>query len=125
MTTSTCFRGLIATAIFGVLASGLAAVRAAGDTSDLPQVVVKYGDLNLSRPQGAAVLYSRIAAAARIVCKSFEIDSRSLGSRARMDACVHNAMADAVTAVDQPQLSAIYNSKNGTQPPTVLVSRNR
>lgn len=110
--TSTHLSRLITTAIFGALALSGGAASIAADTSEVPQVVVKFGDLNLSNPQGAAKLYSRIATAAYEVCKSFDINSRDLGSRARLTACLHKAIADAVTKVGQPELLAIYNAKN-------------
>jgi UrcA family protein len=117
------FRGLIVTAILGALA-GFATICAAADTTDVPQVVVKFGDLSLSSPQGANKLYSRLAAAAQEVCKSFAVDGRDLGARARVNACLHRAIADAVTRVGQPELFAIYNAKNGTKLRTALVSQN-
>ena len=121
MSTSPRFRCLIQTAIFSVLASGLATICTAADSSDVPQAVVKFGDLNLSNPQGAAKLYSRVAAAADKVCKPFDINSRNLESRARLDACVHKAIAGAVTAVGRPELFAIYNAKNH-QPVPIIVA---
>jgi UrcA family protein len=119
------FRGLIVTVILSALATGFATICAAADTTDVPQVVVKFGDLSLSSPQGANKLYSRIAAAAQEVCKSFAVDDRDLGARSRLNACLHQAIADAVTKVGQPELFAIYNAKNGTQLRTAWVSRNR
>jgi UrcA family protein len=118
------FRGLIVTAILGALATGFATIGAAADATDVPQVVVKFGDLSLSSPQGANKLYSRLAAAAQEVCKSFAVDDRDLGARARVNACLHRALADAVTQVGQPELFAIYNAKNGTKQRTALVSQN-
>ena len=112
---------LIATAIFGALAASGGAMCMAADSSDALQAVVKFGDLNLGNSRGAAVLYSRISAAAHEVCKSFDIDSRDLGSRSRLDACVHKAIADAVIKVGQPQLFAIYNAKNH-QPLPIMVA---
>jgi UrcA family protein len=119
--TSTNLPRLIKTAIFGALALSCGAVSMAADRSDVPQAVVKFGDLNLSNPQGAATLYGRIVAAAHEVCKSFDIDSRDLGDRARLDACVHKAIAGAVTKVGQPELFAIYNVKNH-QPLPILIA---
>jgi UrcA family protein len=112
---------LITTAIFGALAASGSAMCMAADGSDVPQAMVKFGDLNLANSQGAAMLYSRISAAAHEVCKSFDIDGRDLGSRTRQDACVHKAIADAVIKVCQPQLFAIYNAKND-QPLPILVA---
>jgi UrcA family protein len=119
------FRGLIVTVILSALATGFATICAAADTTDVPQVVVKFGDLSLSSPQGASKLYSRLAAAAQEVCKSFAVDDRDLGARARVNACLHQAIADAVTKVGKPELFAIYNAKNGTQLRTASVSQNR
>ena len=118
-------RGLIVTVILSALAAGYATIGAAADTTDVPQVVVKFGDLNLSSPQGANKLYNRLAAAAQAVCKSFAVDNRDLGAQARVNACLHRAIADAVTKVGQPELFAIYNAKNGTPPRTALMSQNR
>jgi len=58
------------------------------------------------------------------VCKPFDIDSRNLGSRTRMDACVHKAIAGAVTKVGRPELFAIYNAKN-QKPVTIVVAAAR
>ena len=122
MSTSIRCRGLIETAILSVLASSLATICTAADSSDVPQALVKFGDLNLSSPQGAAKLYSRIAAAADEVCRPFDINSRNLQSRARLDACVHKAIAGAVTAVGRPELFAIYNAKNPQPVPIVVAT---
>ena len=59
----------ITTAIFAALTLTCGAVSIAADNSDVPQTLVKFADLNLSNPQGAITLYSRIAAAANRVCK--------------------------------------------------------
>jgi UrcA family protein len=85
------------------------------------RIVVKFGDLNLSNPQGAAKLYSRITSAANEVCKRFEIDSSNLQARARLNGCVLKAIADAVATVAQPELLAIYRAKN-RQPLPILVA---
>lgn len=121
MNTTTSIRTLIATALVSALASSVAAVSAA-DNSDVPQAVVKFGDLNISNPQDAAKLYSRIAAAAYALCRPFDIDNRNLGAQARLKACVHKAIADAVTRVGQPELIAIYNAKNPRRK-TISLSR--
>jgi hypothetical protein len=49
----------ITTAIFAALALTCGAVSIAADNSDVPQALVKFGDLNVSNPQGATTLYSR------------------------------------------------------------------
>ena len=56
LTPSTRLRGLIATAIVYAFASSFAAVCAAAERGDTVSVIVKYGDLNISNPEGAAAL---------------------------------------------------------------------
>jgi UrcA family protein len=120
--TTTYLPRLITTAVFGALALSWGAASIAAGDSDVPQVVVKFGDLDLSNPQGAATLYSRIAAAGNEVCRSLDINSRDLGSRARLDACVHKAIAEAVTKVNQPKLFAIYNAKHHQSRPILVAA---
>ncbi len=55
-TTVSRFRSMIATALFGAVASGFAVLPAVADSFDAPKVTVKYGDLNLSNTQGAVAL---------------------------------------------------------------------
>ncbi len=119
LTTASYLPRLIFTAALGALASSWGAASIAAVEGDVPQAVVKFGDLNLSSPQGAAKLYSRIAAAGSEVCKGI---GRDLGARARLDACVHKAIADAVTKVDRPELFAIYAAKNHQPRPTVVAA---
>lgn len=117
-TTSTGLRGLIAAAIFGFLGLGLCVV-AAADPSDESRTV-KFADLNLSNPSDAHVLYRRIRAAAQVVCSYhfFATDT----DKAR---CVRDATADAVTRINQPALSAVYDANNKTSVASGLVSQRR
>jgi UrcA family protein len=117
-TPSTGLRGLIATAIFGALASSFSAVSAADPSS--ASVTVKFADLNISSPSGALVLYSRIRAAAQGVCSYYWFQMATDEAR-----CVHDAIANAVTKVNQPTLSAVYNAKHKTSAPSTLVSQSR
>jgi UrcA family protein len=121
MTTSHSFRGALATVIFGALTCSLATVCSAVE-ADPPQTTVKFADLNVSNPQGAAALYARIQRAARKVCP--HVDARDLGSRGQMDACVNKAIAAAVAKVDQPALFDAYNAHNG-QPIRIVLAASR
>jgi UrcA family protein len=113
---------LITATIFGAFALGCGPLSIAADNADVPQAVVKFGDLNVSNPQGAAALYSRITAAAYEVCKSFDSDPRNLEFRARLDTCIHKAIADAVTKVGQPELFAVYGAKNHQVRPIIVAA---
>jgi UrcA family protein len=115
---STGLRGLIATAIFGALASSFSAVSAADPNS--ASITVKYADLNVASPSGALVLYERIRAAAQSACSYFWFKTDADEAR-----CVQNTIANAVTKVNQPALSAVYNAKYKTSAPITLVSQRR
>ncbi len=117
MNTTTPLRILIAGAIFSAVASGFSAVAVATNVSDAPQVMVKYGDLNESNPQGAAVLYRRIRSAAENVCPGLE--HASLASKRMVDACMHKAITAAVIKVNQPALFAVYNANNTAPLPVI------
>ncbi len=125
MKTTTIFSNLprlIPPAILGALFLGCGALSIAADNSGVPQVVVKFGDLNVSDPQGAARLYSRITVAAYEVCRSFDVDARNLGSQERLLACVHKAIADAVTKVGRPELFAVYSAKHPQARPIIVAA---
>lgn len=117
-TPSTGFRGLVASAIFVVLAPTFSIVSAADPSS--ASRAVKFADLDISTQSGAQVVYMRILAAAQVVCSyyPFATDGEKAG-------CVRNATADAVTKINQPALSALHNPKNKSPVPSGLVSQSR
>jgi UrcA family protein len=119
LNTSRNLRGLIATALVAALSVGLVGVSTAADF-EARSMTVKYGDLNLSDPQGAATLYRRISWAAREVCSS---PDDTLSTHLYFQACVDKAIADAVTQVGHPQLIAVYNAKNRQPLPIRLATR--
>jgi UrcA family protein len=78
----------------------------AGDAA--PSVVVKFGDLDLSRPEEAAMLYSRLRHAARTVCPA----PRELRDLDRLEIardCYNAALARAVHSVDQGSFARTYD----------------
>ena len=110
VTTTYRLHTIIATMLFGAAAFGLAAPPAVADSLEQPlQVTVKFADLNISQPPGATVLYNRIRAAARSVCSPFDrggiLDKMAFGT------CIQKSIADAVTAVNAPALTAVYSAK--------------
>jgi len=104
-------------AIFGALALSWGTMSIAADDT-APQAVVKFGDLNLSNPQGATALYHRIWGAAIAVCRPQ--DNGTLASRGRVQTCVDKAIADAVAEVGRAELFAVYNAKNHQLSPIVV-----
>jgi len=113
---STGLRGFIASAIFVALAASFCAVSAADPSS--ASITVKYADLDIASPSGARVLYERIRAAAQSACSYFWFKTDADEAR-----CLQNTIAKAVTKVNQPALSAVYDAKYKTSAPSPLVSQ--
>jgi UrcA family protein len=95
-----------------ISALALRCVAYAGPALDRPQVVVHFADLDLSRSQGAAVLYRRLRAAAETVCAP--LDDRELGRHLRFKACAQSALSRAVAEVDRPALTEYYRARAGS-----------
>jgi UrcA family protein len=89
---------------------------------DLREVTVKFGDLDVSRPEGATRLYRRIRAAAKEVCSP---DGYGLVAATQADSCVDKSIAEAVAKVNQPMLSAVLNAKRGKPPVEHLAANDR
>jgi len=90
----------------------IVAVSTAARAADVPQVHVKYADLNLSSTAGAAVLYQRIRVAATQVCGT--PDQRDLARLQQAKVCTDNAIASAVAAVGNETLTVLYQAKTHT-----------
>jgi len=108
LTASNSLRGLIAIAI-------VAAVSATAVASDPTRQTVKFADLNISTPEGASALYTRIHEAAAAVCSHYIFTTDDAADR-----CVRDSTAKAVTRVNQPALYAVYNTKNKKPLPVLL-----
>jgi UrcA family protein len=102
---NTTIRTKIYTAISCLM--GTAALCTALSTSveaeDAPHKTVRFNDLDITKSDGAKVLYSRIRAAARDVCEM------STGSdpilRAAISRCIDKAVDKAVRDVNAPMLT--------------------
>ena len=115
-TTVNRFHTEIATALFGAVVSSFQVLPAVANSVDVPQVTVKFGDLNISSPAGATVLYGRIRAAAEKVCSPY--DRSGLEAKMHLNACIDKAILGAVTKLNAPALSAAYSAKTGKEVPT-------
>ncbi len=85
-----------------VAMAGAAAAQAADGGSSIK---VRFDDLNVASAAGAQVLLDRIDAAAAKSCGGAP-DIRLMPEHASFEACRKAAIAQAVTAVDQPMLTA-------------------
>jgi UrcA family protein len=83
-------------------------------------VTVKFADLDVASRTGVLVLCERIRSAAQGACSFYCFKTDADEFR-----CVHNAIANAVTKVNQHALSAVYDAKYKTPGASALVSRSR
>lgn len=68
-------------------------------------VVVRYADLDVATPNGAAKLYRRIATAAHQVCP--DADSRRLEDKMAAWSCRRQAVNRAVQSVNSPEVAGL------------------
>ena len=73
-------------------------------------VKVAYGDLNLSSPGDAAVLLQRIDNAATRACGASRDSLSEYRWAVRRSACHESGMERAVSALDAPTVTSLYNS---------------
>jgi UrcA family protein len=118
--TSTRLRTHVAGAILSALALSFATVSRADDGTAPPQVIVKFGDLDISTSQGAAALYGRIHGAAVEVCSRMYVTEEAY--KWHKNACLQKVIGDAVIKVNRPALSAVFASKFGVSPLMVLAA---
>jgi UrcA family protein len=85
--------------------------------SEPHQLKVRYGDLDVNTVAGATALYRRLQGAAHFVCGD---EGRSLDEQRQWEGCVHDALAEAVTAVHSPTLSAIEAGRTGAMQTALL-----
>ncbi len=85
------------------LTGNLAAATTVDDEAN--QTVVRYSDLDLSRPEDARRLYGRIRRAAHAVCEAYQ--SADLQRAQAYRQCMDKAVADAVAKVQSAQVAAI------------------
>jgi UrcA family protein len=102
---------LLAAATCGALALALGGAQAAAPSDDAPSVRVHYDDLNLASPEGARTLYRRIVAAAHAVCP--QEDMRDLERYGASLKCQSTAIEQAVRAIHDPRLAALYSTSKG------------
>jgi UrcA family protein len=93
----------------------------AASPENVPSVVVHFADLDLSRSEGATVLYQRLKGTAETVCAP--LDDRDIARHISFKACVQSAISAAVAKVDKPALTAYYESKMSGRNATIQVAQ--
>ena len=115
---TTHVRRSLATGAAAAALFGFATLSLARSDNDVLKVTVHYADLDVSQPAGAAVLYRRIRNAAKEVCAP--LNSR-IDAGLQLDACVEEAVMNAVKGVNRPALTAVLDAKRRTSPAARLV----
>ena len=107
----TRFAYLGATLVFSLVSH--AAIASPDSESDVRRSVVRFADLDITHTEGAAVLYRRIANAARDVCGPvLSMDElRSQWPDTAIRKCQTQAIARGVDDVNAPALTAYYQLK--------------
>jgi UrcA family protein len=97
------------------VAAGLAVNQASAAPADeaVKSVVVRYSDLDLTQPQDARKLYSRIQTAARSACGDAE--SPDLARFARFHNCIDQAVTRAVSEVNVQRVTEIHEAQSSRQ----------
>jgi UrcA family protein len=110
---STIAKRLAHLAIATTLVAGLTVnhASAAAPTQVATSVVVRYADLDLSRPKDARILYDRLHAAARLVCRDSAVVLDDLEHLRKYHDCIDRAMANAVTNVGAATVTAIREAQ--------------
>jgi len=86
----------------GVAILGVAGIHTASADTEIVSKTVKYGDLDLSGPEGAKTLYKRISNAAESLCSP--VDGRLLTQHQVFTRCVRGSVQRAVAQVQSPAL---------------------
>jgi UrcA family protein len=96
-----------------VLSGSILSVANASPPSDVPTAVVKFGDLDATRPAGKEELYRRLTQAAHTVCRSLEPgDSRAnLQLIPLYKACIDQAVSGAVVQINLPDFTDYVASR--------------
>ena len=77
-------------------------------------IAVRYGDLDLNRPSDARILYHRLQTAALQACGASDFSVAPYRDAVQRSACYRDGLAQAVTTVDLPAVSSLYQSAAAT-----------
>ena len=101
---------IAALALTAALASVSPAWAGESGSQTEPSIKVKFRDLDLSTPKGAAVLYQRIERSARLVCTDSSLPYDT-GRTRTFNSCYQSSVEEAVSSINQPLLTARHRAK--------------
>jgi UrcA family protein len=85
-------------------------INGAVTVTSAPTLTVSFADLDINKPRGLEVLYSRIEHAAKAVC-NLDYMPKSLSRARHSKACYTTAIDDAVRQINRPTLTALHRTK--------------
>jgi UrcA family protein len=101
---------LIATIV--VLSGSILSAAQAATPSDLPAIVVKFGDLDTTSSAGQQDLFRRLSKAVRTICAPLQAAPGSIAvGMSRYNACVDRAVSDAVARINRPEFTDYVASR--------------
>jgi UrcA family protein len=103
MNTSIRIKIYTAISCFMSTAALCSAVSTAAEAEDVPSKIVKFNDLDITKADGAKVLYKRIRAAARDVCELSSSTDPIMSMSNKV--CIDTAIDKAVRKVNAPMLT--------------------
>jgi UrcA family protein len=106
-------------ALLALTMASVCAIANAATSDGAAHRVVRFADLNLTRPADVAALYQRIRVAAREVCQP--LSERDLTLLAASRPCIKDAIDHAVGDINSPTLSRYHQAK--TQALIITASR--
>lgn len=98
---------IISGVVFATFAFAGEPHRQPGGSAEPLSVLVRYGDLDLSRDEGARALYARLRAAAHRVCAP--LDSYDLHTQQLQRECYKTTLADAVKRLNSERVAALHD----------------
>jgi UrcA family protein len=107
-------KSIIAIAVSVVLTSSVPAdARERASADQVRSIIVRYAELDLSKPHGIDVLYQRIQLAAKQVCRA-DTSVTALYDRASQITCYRDAVERAVRQVNLATLTAFHRAKTSS-----------
>ncbi len=98
-----------------VLASSASVALAQDDYETTPSVRVAYTETDLSSPDSAAKLVSRLEVATRKACGADNLERRDLQQLRIFDECRKESMGRAITAINSPLVYAAAHVEHNSQ----------
>lgn len=115
-------RNVCAMALLGAAAAVAWSNDASAADKSMETRMVWFADLNLSSQAGAQTLYNRIRGAARSACRIALVEMLPLMQDERRK-CAQDALADAVSRVDNQYLTAYHLQQTGRREAEKLTAR--